>query len=61
MRKTLSLKFPNESYFIKSEINIDDLKIDNIFDEYVFAWYGDIYISLIKSELIIEDVLKNGN
>jgi hypothetical protein len=47
MRKVL-VRFPNESYFIEMEINMDEFKPDKEFDDQIFGWYGDTYISIKK-------------
>lgn len=47
MKKVL-IRFPNESYFIEAEINMDEFKPEKEFDTEIFGWYGDIYVSIKK-------------
>ena len=50
-RKTkVKVRFPNESYFEEMEINMSEFKPSTDFDDEVFGWYGDIYISIKKDK-----------
>jgi hypothetical protein len=50
-RKTkVKVRFPNESYFEEMEINMSDFKPNTEFDDEVFGWYGDVYISIKKEK-----------
>jgi hypothetical protein len=43
------VRFPNESYYIDIlDFNWDEFKEEKIFEDIVFGWYGDIYISMPK-------------
>lgn len=47
--KKVMVRFPNESFFFEMEINMDKFKPKSEFDDQVFGWYDDIYISLKKN------------
>lgn len=48
-RKTkVMVRFPNESFFEELEINMNEFKPTAEFDNEVFGWYGDVYISIKK-------------
>jgi hypothetical protein len=49
-RKKVKVRFPNECFFDDMEINMDDFKPNTEFDDEVFGWYGDIYISIKKEK-----------
>jgi len=41
--------FPNDYTYIEIP-NIDGFKIDKEFDDVVFGWFGNIYISVVKED-----------
>ena len=48
-RKTkVMVRFPNEDFYQEIEINMDEFKPSNDFDDEVFGWYHDTYISIKK-------------
>jgi hypothetical protein len=49
-RKKVNVRFPNESFFEEIEINMSEFKPTTEFDDEVFGWYGDIYISIKKDK-----------
>ena len=46
----VKVRFPNESYFEEMEINMNDFKPNTEFEDEVFGWYGDIYVSIKKEK-----------
>lgn len=46
----LKIRFPNESFFEEILINLDEFQPVNEFDEEVFGWYNNTYISIKKDE-----------
>lgn len=46
----LKIRFPNESFFEEISLNLDDFRPVNEFDEEVFGWYHNTYISIKKDE-----------
>ncbi len=47
MKKVL-VRFPNECYFVEIQMDMDKFKPDKEFDDQIFGWYGDIYVSVKK-------------
>jgi hypothetical protein len=45
------VRFPNESFYEKLIIDINKFKISNEFEQEVFGWYENIYISIKKDSL----------
>lgn len=48
--KKLKIRFPNECFFEELLINLDEFQPVNEFDEEVFGWYNNTYISIKKDE-----------
>ena len=46
----LKIRFPNESFFGEILINLDEFQPVNEFDEEIFGWYNNTYISIKKDE-----------
>lgn len=46
--KKVMVRFPNESYFIEIDLDMSQFKPEKEFDDQIFGWYGDIYISVKK-------------
>lgn len=46
--KKLKIRFPNESFFEEILINLDEFQPVNEFDEEIFGWYHNTYISIKK-------------
>ena len=44
----VKVRFANESYFDEILINPNDFKPEKEFDDEVFGWLGDVYVSLKK-------------
>ena len=44
----VEVRFPNESTYDKISINLNEFKVDKEFDDEIFGWYKDTYISLKK-------------
>jgi len=45
----MKVTFPNESYPINvPNFNWDEFKVENIFDDVVFGWWGDTYIKISR-------------
>jgi hypothetical protein len=47
MKKVL-VRFPNESFFEEMLIDMGKFKLEKEFDDKMFGWYGEIYISIKK-------------
>jgi len=63
MRKTILITFPNESYPILANVNIDELVVSKVFKnkyfgDTIFCWYGDVYINLNSKNLDDETLAK---
>lgn len=47
----MKVRFPNESYYIEApSFSWSDFKPEKIFDDIVFGWWGDTYVSVEKKE-----------
>lgn len=44
----VKMRFPNESYFEDVIINMNDFKPENEFQDEVFGWYKNTYVSISK-------------
>ena len=42
------MKFPNESDYIEVEVDMTNFNPDKEYDNEVFGWYKDIYVSIKK-------------
>jgi hypothetical protein len=40
------VRFPNESYYILSKIDMKQFKPEKTYKECTFGWYGDLYIAI---------------
>jgi hypothetical protein len=49
MKQKVEVRFPNECYFEEIEMDLNDFKPVNEFDDEVFGWFRDIYISIKKN------------
>lgn len=49
MKQKVEVRFPNECYFEEIEMDLNDFKPVNEFDDEVFGWFGDIYISMKRN------------
>jgi len=50
-RKKVKVRFPNEYFFDEIELNMDEFRPEKEFNDQIFGWYGDIYISIEKDSL----------
>ena len=48
--KKLKIRFPNESFFEELLINLDEFQPVNEFNEEIFGWYKNTYISIKKDD-----------
>lgn len=49
MNKVLKqVRFPNESFFEDFYFDLDSFKPEKEFDDQIFGWYNNIYISVKK-------------
>ena len=46
----LKIRFPNECFFEEVSLNLDEFQPVNEFDEEVFGWYNETYISIKKND-----------
>jgi hypothetical protein len=46
--KKMLVRFPNESFFEEKYIDMNKFKPNKEFNDEIFGWYGDIYISIKK-------------
>ena len=46
----LKIRFPNESFFEELLINLDEFQPVNEFNEEIFGWYKNTYISIKKDD-----------
>jgi len=46
----MNVTFPNESYPIDIPFKWTEFKVENIFDDVVFGWYGDIYVKISRED-----------
>ena len=50
-QRTVRIVFPNESCAIEIEdFNWNEFKVNNIFDDVVFGWWGDTYIKMSRKD-----------
>ena len=47
-RKKTQIRFPNESYFIETEIDLTQFKPEQEFEDTIFGWYGGVFIEIKK-------------
>ena len=47
MKKVL-VRFPNESFFEEIFIDMNKFNPEKEFNDEIFGWYGDLYISIKK-------------
>ena len=52
MKVKKMVRLPNECYFEELDINMDEFKPNTEFEDEVFGWYGDMYISIKKPETL---------
>ena len=51
MKNIVRVTFPNESYPIEvKDFNWDEFKVNNLFDDVVFGWWGDTYIKIHRED-----------
>ncbi len=48
--KKYNVRFPNECFFEEISLNLDEFQPVNEFDEEVFGWYNETYISIKKND-----------
>ena len=48
--KKLNIRFPNECFFEEILLNLDEFQPVNEFEEEVFGWYNETYISIKKDD-----------
>jgi hypothetical protein len=48
--KKLKIRFPNECFFEEILLNLDEFQPVNEFEEEVFGWYNETYISIKKDD-----------
>jgi hypothetical protein len=46
----LKIRFPNESFFEELLINLDEFQPVKEFNEEIFGWYNNTYISIKKDD-----------
>ena len=46
----IPVRFPNESTYQKIPFKWNEFKVENIFDDTVFGWYGEIYINVKRRD-----------
>ena len=46
----LKIRYPNECFFEEVSLNLDEFQPVNEFDEEVFGWYNETYISIKKND-----------
>jgi hypothetical protein len=44
----VKIRFPNESIYDEISINLNDFKVDKEFDDEIYGWYQNTYVSLKK-------------
>jgi hypothetical protein len=48
--KKLNIRFTNECFFEEISLNLDEFQPVNEFEEEVFGWYNETYISIKKDD-----------
>jgi len=48
--KKYNVRFPNECFFEEILLNLDEFQPVNEFEEEVFGWYNETYISIKKDD-----------
>jgi hypothetical protein len=56
--KTVSVRFPNDSFHSDILFNLDEFKPEKEFDDEIFGWYNSTYIALQKKSLNESDLTK---
>jgi len=46
--KTTQIRFPNEDYYVEIELDLDEFKPEQEFDDVIFGWYKGVYIEVKK-------------
>jgi len=59
MTRLLKIRFPNESLWYDSQIDMDLFIRTREFNNEVFGWYNGTYISILKKS--IDNVFEEGN
>lgn len=59
MTRLLKIRFPNESLWYDSQIDMDLFIRTKEFNDEVFGWYNGTYISILKKS--IDNVFEEGN
>jgi hypothetical protein len=59
MTRLLKIRFPNESLWYDSQIDMDLFIRTREFNDEVFGWYNGTYISILKKS--IDNVFEEGN
>jgi hypothetical protein len=59
MTRSLKIRFPNESSWCDTQIDMDLFIRTREFDDEVFGWYDGTYISILKKS--IDNVFEEGN
>ena len=44
----VKIRFSNESIYDEISINLNDFKVDKEFDDEIYGWYQNTYVSLKK-------------
>ena len=48
--KKYNVRFPNECFFEEISLNLDEFQPVNEFEDEVFGWYNETYISIKKND-----------
>lgn len=48
--KQVYVRFPNDSYYIYSNIDMNEFKPEKTFKDCTFGWYGDLYIAIKNTD-----------
>ena len=46
----LKIRFPNECFFEEISLNLDEFRPVNEFEDEVFGWYNETYITIKKND-----------
>jgi len=47
----IHVRFPNESTYIKiNNFNSKEFKMEKVFDECAFGWWGDTYVAILADD-----------
>ena len=46
----MKVTFPNESFPTEILFKWNEFKVERLFDDVVFGWYGDIYVKISRKD-----------